>query len=306
LEFGAIALDRYDYTGDEAFLKRTIPWCDKALAFYDTRFQKDATGKIIINPTHAVETYWTGVTGDMPSIAGLREITSRLLALPERFTTPEQRARWQRIAKAVPELPKRKNAEGKTVPDVAQKYSPERANYEAPDLYCVYPFRIYGLGRAQHDIEEARRAWEAMIVKGHCCWYQTGIFAARLGLTEGAKEDILIRSDAATRLKVAGRNGREFRFPGYYGSPHDWRPDYDGAGNMANTLQEMLLQSGPNKQLLLFPAWPKDWDVSFKLHAPGKTTVECVYRDGRIVNLEVLPKERARDVVLPDSLKTQR
>jgi len=75
---------------------------------------------------------------------------------------------------------------------------------------------------------------------------------------------------------------------------------------MANTLQEMLLQSGPNKQLLLFPAWPKDWDVSFKLHAPGKTTVECVYRDGRIVNLEVLPKERARDVVLPDSLKTQK
>ena len=92
LEFGAIALDRYDYTGDEAFLKKTIDWCDKALSFYDTRFKKDASGKVIINPSHGLETYWEDVTGDMPSIAGLQEISSRLLALPERFTTSEQRA----------------------------------------------------------------------------------------------------------------------------------------------------------------------------------------------------------------------
>ena len=305
LEFGAIALDRYDYTGDEAFLKKTIDWCDKALAFYDTRFKKDASGKVIINPSHGLETYWEDVTGDMPSIAGLQEISSRLLALPERFTTSEQRARWQRIAKAVPELPKRKNAEGKTVPDVAQKYNPLRRNYEAPELYGVYPFRIYGLGRRKHDIEEARRAWEAMAVKGHVCWYQTGVFAARLGLTEAAKEDVLIRSGDDNRLKVTGENTRLFRFPGYYGSPHDWCPDYDGAGNMANTLQEMLLQPGPDKQLLLLTAWPKDWDVSFKLYAPGKTAVECIYRDGRIVKLEVLPKERAKDVVLPDLLTSR-
>ena len=38
-------------------------------------------------------------------------------------------------------------------------------------------------------------------------------------------------------------------------------------------LQEMLLQTdGKN---LLFPAWPKDQDVHFKLHAPYNTTVEA-------------------------------
>jgi hypothetical protein len=305
LEFGAIALDRYDYTGDEVFLNKTIDWCDKALSFYDTRFEKDTEGKIVIHPSHGLETYWQGVTGDMPSIAGLQEITSRLLALPERLTTSQQRARWQGIAKAVPELPKRRNAEGRAVPDVAQKYNPARRNYEAPDLYGVYPFRIYGLGREKHDIEEARRAWEAMHVKGHVCWYQTGIFAARLGLTKSAKEDVIIHSDAGNRLKVASENAREFRFPGYQGSPHDWCPDYDGPGNMANTLQEMLLQPGPDKSILLLPAWPEDWDVSFKLHAHGKTTIECVYRDRKIIDLVVIPKERAKDVALPEFLKSR-
>jgi hypothetical protein len=303
LEFGAIALDRYDYTGDAAFLKKTISWCDDALRFYDTRFKKDAQGKIIIFPSHAVETYWTDVTNDMPSVAGLHEISSRLLALPPQFTTPDQRARWKRIQAALPPLPKTRNAEGLVVPDNAEKYKPERANYESPDLNCVYPFRLYGIGRTEHDIEEARRAWVAMPNPGHCCWYQTGIIAARLGLTEGAKEDVLIRSDARTRLAVADGKGRTFRFPGFFGSPHDWCPDYDGAGNMANTLQEMLLQPGVNGKLLLFPAWPKDWDVSFKLHAPGKTTVECEFNGGKITRLKVIPAAREKDVILPDWAK---
>jgi hypothetical protein len=34
-------------------------------------------------------------------------------------------------------------------------------------------------------------------------------------------------------------------------------------------LQEMLLQTNGDS-LLLFPAWPKEWDVTFKLHAPKK------------------------------------
>jgi hypothetical protein len=301
LEFGAMALDRYDYTGDEVFLKKAIAWCDDALKFYDTRFKKDAQEKIVIAPSHGLETYWRGVTNDMPSVAGLHEITRRLLALPKQ-TTHEQRARWQSIAKAIPELPKTTNTLGLIIPDVAHKYKPNRANFEAPDLYCVYPFRLYGIGRTEHDIEEARRAWADMVVPHHYCWYQTGILAARLGLDEGASKDLRVRSGPRTSLKVAGGKGRTFRFPGFYGSPHDWPPDYDGAGNMANTLQEMLLQPGPNQQLLLLPAWPKGWDASFKLHAPGKTTIECVYRQGIIQKLEVLPKERAKDVVLPPFL----
>ena len=304
LEFGSIALDRYDYTGDEAFLKKTIHWCDLALQFYDTRFKKDIHGKMIINPSHAVETYWNGVTNDTPSIAGLNEITQRLLSLPTKFTTQEQRDNWRRIANAIPALPKKKNADGLIVPDVAESYSPERFNYEAPDLYTVYPFRLYGLQRNQLDIEEARRAWRGMVVPGHYCWYQTGVFAARLGLSEGAKEDILFRTSPSLNLKVTQSNPqRSFRFPGFYSSPHDWCPDYDGAGNMANTLQEMLLQPAPENKILLLPAWPTEWDVKFKLYAPGKTLIECEVQKGKISKLEITPRSRGRDLIIPPNFR---
>jgi hypothetical protein len=66
-------------------------------------------------------------------------------------------------------------------------------------------------------------------------------------------------------------------------------------------LQEMLMAADPygNGKIYLLPAWPKDWDVSFKLHAPQQTTVECVYRGGKVEKLVVTPPCRAQDVVLP-------
>jgi hypothetical protein len=52
-------------------------------------------------------------------------------------------------------------------------------------------------------------------------------------------------------------------------------------------------------EIRILPAWPKDWDVSFKLHAPRDTTVECVYRHGKIEKLEVTPASRRSDVHPP-------
>ena len=57
----------------------------------------------------------------------------------------------------------------------------------------------------------------------------------------------------------------------------------------------MLMQC-EGKQINLFPAWPKEWDVEFKLHAPMKTTVEGVYRGGKLQTLKVTPAERQKDV----------
>jgi hypothetical protein len=49
-------------------------------------------------------------------------------------------------------------------------------------------------------------------------------------------------------------------------------------------LQEMLMQTG-DERLLLLPAWPEDWEVDFKLHAPDKTVVEAKVKDGRVERL---------------------
>jgi hypothetical protein len=64
-------------------------------------------------------------------------------------------------------------------------------------------------------------------------------------------------------------------------------------------LQAMLLQADGRK-ILLFPAWPRAWDVEFKLRAPHDTTVEGVYRGGRLESLVVTPAEREADLVRLD------
>ena len=51
-----------------------------------------------------------------------------------------------------------------------------------------------------------------------------------------------------------------------------------------------------DERIVLFPAWPAEWNVKFKLHAPHQTTVECELKGGKIVKLEVLPASRKKDV----------
>ncbi|MBE0704795.1 MAG: hypothetical protein IH582_16785 [Afipia sp.] len=66
---------------------------------------------------------------------------------------------------------------------------------------------------------------------------------------------------------------------------------------LMKAFQSMLLQTDGRK-IFLLPAWPKDWDVEFKLHAPQQTIVEGVYRDGSMQSLRVTPEARRADVTL--------
>ena len=76
----------------------------------------------------------------------------------------------------------------------------------------------------------------------------------------------------------------------------DGTPDNDHGATSVNTLQSMLLQSDGNK-ILLLPAWPENWDVSFKLCAANNTTIECEYKDGKVQSLKVTPESRRADII---------
>lgn len=62
-------------------------------------------------------------------------------------------------------------------------------------------------------------------------------------------------------------------------------------------LQEMLMQTSEN-EIRLLPAWPEDWDVDFRLHAPENTIVEGSVRNGEIQDLNVTPEQRLADVII--------
>jgi len=119
--------------------------------------------------------------------------------------------------------------------------------------------------------------------------------SALLGLTDETRQGMIARASAAAHSTS--------RFPAFWNEFNDWVPDVDHGGNLQLALQLMLMQAEPSPtgKIRLLPAWPKDWDVSFKLHAPGQTVVEGVYRDGKFENLNVTPESRRKDVMMPQA-----
>jgi hypothetical protein len=179
---------------------------------------------------------------------------------------------------------------GKKLLRPAEKFS-NKSNVENTELYAVFPYRLYGVGRS--DLEMARATFAARGNRHNRGWCQDSIQAACLGLGDEAGRLVAAR---------AAQINRDYRFPVMWGPNFDWIPDQDHGNNILTTLQYMLLQSDGDK-LFLLPAWRREWDVDFKLHAPKRTTVECAVKGGKIVKLKITPESRRKDVVtdLPHS-----
>ena len=61
-------------------------------------------------------------------------------------------------------------------------------------------------------------------------------------------------------------------------------------------LQRMLMLCDVDT-IRLLPAWPKEWNADFKLHAPYNTTVEGRVENGKVIDLKVTPESRRKDIV---------
>lgn len=278
LELTSLMLDYYEHTEDDRFLaEELVPLANAVLRYFDTRFESDANGTLIISPTQAVETYWFDVINDTPSVAGLNSVCDRLLRLPAKHADLEF---WRRMKTATPSLPV---VNGRIQP--AERFRPERRNVENPELYALWPFRLYGVGRAALSV--GVDTFLARHERASVGWQYDGQCAATVGLAEEAQRIVL--------GKVANSHPK-FRFPVMWGPNYDWLPDQDHGSNIMLTLQTMVLQSDGDR-IYVLPAWPREWDVSFKLHAPRNTVVEGVYRDGHIERLQVSPAARGKDVV---------
>lgn len=277
LELTALMLDYYEYTGDKHFLNHElIPMADAVLRYYDTRFKRDDAGKLILRPTQAVETYRHGVVNDTPSVAGLMDVCQRLLRLPASKADHEF---WQRMKDATPTLPIK---DGCIQP--ADQFDPQRSNVENPELYALWPFRLYGVGLPDPAI--AVETFRHRIEKASIGWQYDGQCAAIAGLADEAGRILLGK---------VGNSNPNFRFPAMWGPNYDWLPDQDHGSNIMLTLQNMVLQTDGDK-IYVLPAWPKKWNVEFKLRAPKNTIVEGSYHDGKLVALKVSPESRRPDV----------
>jgi len=332
VELPAIMAETYSHTRDDKFLRETLlPCAEEGLKFYFNRFTKtDPRGKMLMEGVGCAETY-QGVTNPATEIGCMKYLLDLLISFP--IDAP-RRATFTKWRAMLPDVPTRR-IRGMDLLAVGEVYDPGRVDCETPELYSIYPFRQAWIGTPD-KLAMARQSfhvknssldgtvdWQPVETGG---WQSAPVQAAHLGLAREAARlasinfhdrfahwsgnlakgpnGELMRGSCDTPGFVVGdpKSGLPFpyrpraKFPAFWETKMDGTPDNDHGANSVNTLQAMLLQSEGDK-IHLLPAWPEDWDVSFKLTAASKTTVEAVYQNGRITSLKVTPESRRKDII---------
>jgi Domain of unknown function (DUF5703) len=299
LEFCLMMLQENEYTGKD--ISDKLPFIESCLRFFDEHYQYlakqrgakalDGNGKLVLYPGSGAETYKmaynstsTIVAMKTVSVLTLNYLTDKLYTFDT--TLYLKRKYINELIRKIPDI-SYQSINGRTT--IAPAKSWERINNtESPQLYPVYPWGMFGVGKPGLDTAINTFKYDTSVIKfrSHIGWKQDNIWAARLGLT-----------DEAWKLTSLKLQNSERRFPSFWGPGFDWVPDHNWGGSGMIGLQEMLMQTD-GKKILLFPAWPKTTDVHFKLHAPYNTTVEAELKDGKVVMLKVLPESRKADIVL--------
>ncbi|MEO6315556.1 MAG: DUF5703 domain-containing protein [Chitinophagaceae bacterium] len=293
LEFCLMMLENERYARTD--IHEYTSFITSCLTFFDEHYQYlsrmrgtsalDGNGHLVLYPGSAGETYKMANNANS-TIAALQTITNRMLALPENYLDKNERYKLSAFLQRIPPITYRE-MNGYKMLSPAQSW--ERINnVESPQFYSVFPWGIHGINKPAYDLALNTWNYDTLAIKfrSGIGWKQDNIFAARLGLTKEAA--------ALTTFKL---KDSDTRFPAFWGPGFDWLPDFNWGGSGMIGLQEMLMQVDEEK-IYLFPAWPKNWDVHFKLHAPFNTVIDAVLKDGKVTSLHVLPQERLKDVTI--------
>jgi hypothetical protein len=309
IELPAIMCEYYEHTRDRKFLDEVLlPCADEFLQFYEVHFPKrDANGIMQMEGVGCAETY-QGVTNPCTEIGCMKYLLTKLLSFD---IDDARKEHWSKLLKAMPGVPLR-TIRGLDLLAVGDKYDPGRVNCESPELYSIYPFRQVWLGEPEL-LANARQSFHVRTtsIDGTIDdqgtetggWQSSPVQAAYLGLPREAARlssinfnDQFIHWNDNIDPNAPYPNRPRARFSAFWECKMDGTPDNDHGANSVNTLQSMLLQSDGNK-IFLLPAWPENWDVSFKLCAANSTTIDCEYRDGKVQSLKVSPESRRNDIV---------
>jgi len=283
LELASQMLEYYDFTRNSSFMPLMVNYINQALEFYNNHYYTDQNNHMVMIPSQSLETWQESIT-PTPDLAGLKYIISRLFYLiPQNEISPENITFWKNLNSTLPPIPNLSN--GNIAP--AYLYMDE-FNSEDPELYTIFPFRLYGLNNQGTAPSAAINSYNARQFQGNQGWRQDVIWAALLGLTNQAASMV--------RERFLTPPGSNQKFPSFWGPFYDWIPEEDQGSVARIAIQTMLIQyNGDN--ILLFPAWPKYWDVDFQLHAPQNTIITGSVSNG-VAKYTVSPPSRAGDVIV--------
>lgn len=283
LETLSMMLAYYDYTRDAAFATNYIvPFATQVIRFFDQHWPR-VGGTIKFYPANALEMYWS-CTNSADYISGLMDDIPKLIALPGNLTTPALINEWSNCYVSLPSLPMDVSS---TYIKPAQTYG-NANNSENPECYCIFPYRIYGIGKTNFNVGLA--TFNNRTVQSYKYdWSQDVIQEPLVGLVGSAQVDV---------INNFNDKDSQCRFPAFWTSRNDYLPCEDTGGAAMSGLQYMLLQCN-GSELRPLPAWPATWNVDYKLCAASNTTVRLVLQGGAVSQLTVTPSFRTNDLVEP-------
>lgn len=266
LEFCQMMLEANRYSGFD--ITKYEPLIENALTFFDQHYRylakqrgvkdTDSDGKLILYPSSGCETFKMAYN---PS-----SVVAALKSVSLSYFKYKNDSAYYKLYQSIPEIPVK---DGMIQPAVAWA---RVQNVETPQLYPVFPWRMYGVwqkgGVGEDSLQVARNTYlndaHAIKMRSTEGWKQDNIWAACLGLTE-----------EAAKLNCKKLASGPYRFPAFWDRGYDWSPDLNRGGAAMIGLQEMLLQETPDGEAVICPAWPKEWNVEFKLHS-SKGAVYCI------------------------------
>ncbi|KAK6851319.1 hypothetical protein PG987_000953 [Apiospora arundinis] len=295
-EFADMILQANMYSGLD--VTPYLDFIEYQLAWFDKYYRKEANKRspwqldgyygnetLIIYPASAAETYKESYNPSSTT-SGLRKLITDLLAVDQYKI--ENRTHYLRYLATVPPTPLREQ-QGRICIAPALAYT-RIQNSETPQLYPVFPWGEYGLGRPNLTVALDTYLYDTETQAGHGNkgWNQDVIWLARLGQT----------ANATAMTEARFRDSDVCKFPAFKGPNFDWTPDFNHYGAAALGLHEQLVQTFVGDDIRLLAAWPDRWSARFKVWAPRNTTVEgTVERGNKMGSLTVLPESRGGDVI---------
>lgn len=289
--------------GEESgFAAWGLPALYDLLLFYHDQYRSE-DGRLAFEPATSGET-WYACKNPASWIAMLRTRLPRVEALARRegfwqlaalacellvslpelpsgswrgtgaWTDPARCADWNPDGEKPERLPADPDGEVILPAEVFENHSP--INYENPELYAVWPSRLFGVGLPGYEL--ALRTWKKRLWKRQPCgWALDCIWAACLGLTEEAMTfsewllPSIVRFPCGLCREVSPVRLEEPSLP--------ILPSMQGMGNAVCALYEMICQDRID-ELLLLPAWPRDAAFRMTLFTVRGGRTEISYRPG--------------------------
>jgi hypothetical protein len=293
---------RYRYTGDTVWLRtHAYPLLRGSVEFYRHLLKRDPDGRYHLYGTNAHEDFW-GLKDSIMDLAAIRGTAPLAIRAAEILgVDAELRDRWKELLDSLTPYPMGDDPQSKTLKDgvladdvwaVGRLGDVNDGHRNSEDVWLtpVFPFEDWTLETRSPTVERivqkaldlAPRHRSVLHGDGINTAIRMPIVVARAG--RGQELPVTLASYYAA-LNPNLSNGMSL-----FEAVSD--PSIERLGLISTALQEGLLQSvsarpGGREIISVFPAWPKQWEASFRLLARGGFLVTAAMHGGKVEFVEV-------------------